>query len=307
MGEGAGERESEASPLGEALPLGERCALPLTRGEGVPDGLPEVNAEGAAGALWLWGGEREGGGGAVGGAEGVLPSRDAEAAPVGVPRIVGEGELLREPPPPPLIDGAPLELPLTLLQPLEEGEPLPRQPVAEGDAEAEVGGEGEREGGGEAEVRGEGDALPLPRVLREAEAAPEVLVEPLGEREASGEALLLVSAEGAPSAEALPRGGLGVACGETDTELLMLGEALSEALPLGEGVPPALRVGEGGGDAVNGAEGDAVAVAEPPEGAPAAVPVPAAVGVREEGGEGDATADAEGAPEAGPEAVGEDE
>jgi hypothetical protein len=307
VGEGAGERESEASSLGEALPLGERHALPLTRGEGVPDGLPEVNAEGAAGALRLWGGEREGGGGAVGGAEGVLPSRDAEAAPVGVPRIVGEGELLREPPPPPLTDGTTLVLPLTLLQPLVEGEPLPRLPVAEGDAEAEGEDEGEREGGGEAEMRGEGDTLPLPRMLREADAAQEGLVEPLGEREAGGEALILGSAEGAPSAEALPRGGLGVACGETDTDLLTLSKALSEALPLGEGVPPALPEGEGGSDAVNRAEGDAVAVAEPPEGAPAALPVPAAVGDRDEGGEGDASADVEGAPEAGPEAVGEDE
>ena len=53
MGEGAGERESEASPLGEALLLGERRALPLARGEVVPDGLPELCAEGTAGALPL--------------------------------------------------------------------------------------------------------------------------------------------------------------------------------------------------------------------------------------------------------------
>ena len=157
-------------------------------------------------------------GGAVGGAVAVPPSRVADAAPVGVPRTVGEGELLREPPLPPLTDGAPLVLPLALLRPLEEGEALPRPPVAEGDAEAEAGGEGEREGGGEAEVRGEGDALPLPRMLREAEAAPEVLVEQLGEREAGGEALLPGSAEGAPGAETLPRGGLGVACVETEAE-----------------------------------------------------------------------------------------
>ena len=53
VGEGAGERESEASPLGEALLLGERRALPLAREEVVPDGLPELSAEGAAGALPL--------------------------------------------------------------------------------------------------------------------------------------------------------------------------------------------------------------------------------------------------------------